>query len=99
MVYCKNDSMSLTSRQAIPEAPGLPNQGWTKKTLIEFKSALGTIAKTFNALEAILLFEVIVTGAGELFGRRLSVGWYVILGLTLGVNVYLRISGKDGKSE
>ena len=85
----------MTSQQDIPSRPGERADGWTKRTLISVSSAMGTIAKTFNALEAILLFEVLVAGIGELAGRRLSIGWYVILGLTLGVNAYLRITHID----
>lgn len=86
--------MPLTSQQDLPLKQGSEPSGWSARTLIVLRSAVDTIAKTFNALEAILLFQVFVTGVGELYNQKLSIGWYVIVGLTLGINAYLRITSQ-----
>lgn len=91
--------MPLTSKQDLPNRPNELPDGWSSRSLIVLRSAIGTIAKTFNALEAILLFEVFVAGIGELAGRKLSLGWYAVLGVTLAINAYLRITSKGQDQE
>lgn len=62
-----------------PEA----REGWTFRPLIALRSAIATIAKTFNAMETVLFFQIVVTGIGELFGRFFSVYWYIGVAIVL----------------
>ena len=86
--------MPLTSQQDLPSRPETA-QPWTARPLLFLRSAVSTVAKTFNALEAILIFQISLTGIGEIAGRRMSIGWYCVVVSVLGIDAYLRIKQKD----
>lgn len=81
--------MSLTANQEIPHKPQII-EPWTRRTLIALQTTAQTLAKAFSALEAVLFFMILVSGIGELAGRKLSIGWYILLYSVLLVDFYLR---------
>lgn len=81
--------MALTEKQDIPQRP-VASEPWSRKILLNIQSTAQTLARVFTALEVVLLFMVTISGVGELFGRHLSWGWYVLTGLVLCADVWFR---------
>ena len=82
--------MGLTDTQNLPAQKKVESP-WVVRKLLVLKDIAGTLAKAFSAIEAVFFVQVFVSGIGELLGRKLSWGWYIITFFTLLVAAYIRV--------
>lgn len=83
--------MTLTAMQNIPPRESAKRNKWSWGSIISPLNGVIGLAKHLSPLEALFYLEVALSGASEIAGQNMSIGWYAVVTLTLGASIGARV--------